>query len=109
MAAIITIHRLQEKAKTGRQLLMEEKKNLLLCRTSERVHFLSCDLVIYFLPRHINRLPHSSFIKTLCGAAEIACRPLKVKYQQVLSLIKASGMSRALFYFFYTLAAVALR
>lgn len=107
MPAIITIHRLQEKAKTGRQLLMEEKENLLLCRTSERVHFLSCDLFIYIfifcrgtlIGSHIRALL-KHFVAPHRPAAEIACRPLKVKYQQVLSLIKASRMSRVLFYFF---------
>lgn len=104
MAAIITIHRLQEKAKTGRQLLMEEKE---ICYYVAQVsEYASCPAIYLFIfcrgtliGSHIRALL-KHFVAPHRPAAEITCRPLKVKYQQVLSLIKASRMSRVLFYFF---------
>lgn len=93
------------------------RKTLLLCRTSERVHFLFCYFLFFpflFLFFCWDTLIGSYFQALLKHfvaphrpGAEITCRPLKVKYQQVLSLIKALRMSRV--FFFYTLAVVALK
>lgn len=60
-------------------------------------------LFIYFcrgtlIGSHIRALL-KDFVAPHRPAAEITCRPLKVKYQQVLSLIKASRMSRVFFFF----------
>lgn len=67
--AIITIHHLCGKQ---RHCVVDGGEKLLLGSTSERVHFLFCYFLFFsflLLLRHINRLPPSSFIKTLCGVA----------------------------------------
>lgn len=111
LAPIITIHRLQGKRKQDVSCWWRKK---ICCYVAQMSEYTSCPaiyLFIYFCRgtlkgSHIRALL-KHFVAPHRPTAEITCRPLKVKYQQVLSLIKASRMSR-FFFFFYTLA-VALR
>lgn len=115
MPAIITIHRLQGKRKQDVSCWWwEKKKNC--CDVAQVSEYTSCPaiyLFIYFcrgtlIGSHIRALL-KDFVAPHRPAAEITCRPLKVKYQQVLSLIKASRMSRVFFFFLHSCGGTQMR